>query len=251
LQIENNMFEAFFNGILSFPMWVKQTMYVKIKENLENELQGYIHLVNAQDQFQLYVPTLTYRGKNELKNREHVLGQNYYTFLLGVSNRQNIIEMTLNNFWTLEESSKLFIDCMQKELVHKPDKESLEAIAAYMAGKIRLGEFFKTMGKMDVGQLEQALRIQKEREQKTGEKTKIAAILIEMGIITQEDTKILLMLKEEAKKRFILDFGIGGVNSDIMNEDDSIITLQRNIKQLAQENKILKDRLRKILNITE
>lgn len=245
------MFEKFFEGILSFPLWVKQVMYVKLKENLENELQGYIHLVNAEDQFQLFTPTLTFKGKHELECREQVLGQNFYTFLLGVTNGQDIIEMTLNNFWTLEESSKLFIDCMQKELVHKPEKESIEAIAAYMAGKIRLGEFFKKMGKMDVKQLEQALRMQKEREHKTGERTKIAAILIEMGIITQEDTKILLMVKEEARKRFILDFGISAINPETIDENESIISLQRNIKQLSQENKILKDRLRKILNITE
>lgn len=245
------MFESFFNGILSFPLWVKQVMYVKLKENLENDLGEFISLLNEEDQFELYTPELTFKGKHELELRELRLGQNFYSFLLGVANGQDIIEMTLNNFWTLEESSKLFIDSIQKELIHKPKRELIEAVASYMAGKIRLGEFFKKMGKIDVKQLEGALRLQKERLDKTGENIKIAAVLIEMGYITMEDTKIILMLKEEAKKRFIMDFGISAIQSQTMEDNDSVVMLQRNIKQLSQENRILKDRLRKILNITE
>ncbi len=109
----------------------------------------------------------------------------------------------------------------------------------------------KKLGKIDITQLEKAIREQKER-QKRGENIKIADCMISLGYITEKDVKVLLAFKEESRKRFIMGMGLSFIKADTPSDQQKIYAnMQRQMKKLDQENKILKNRLRKILNIQE
>ena len=120
-----------------------------------------------------------------------------------------------------------------------------------MAGKIRTGEMLKRLGKIDVMQLEKAIRIQKDRNEQN-KPVKMAELMIELGYITEKDVKILLAFKDDAKKRFVMGIGFSLVKPRDEQETQTLVRgMQKEIKRLDEENRILKSRLRKILNIKE
>ena len=139
----------------------------------------------------------------------------------------------------------------KKEFIEIPKCESNYAIIQFLAGKIRTGELLKRLGKIDVIQLETAIREQKSRGQQ-GENAKIAQIMIELGYITEKDVKIVLLFKEESKKRFIMGLGLASLKMDNQETVAQVYqNLQKELKRLEHENRILKARLRKLLNIQE
>ena len=70
--------------------------------------------------------------------------------------------------------------------------------------------------------------------------------------ITEKDVKIVLLFKEESKKRFIMGLGLASLKMDNQETVAQVYqNLQRELKRLEQENRILKARLRKLLNIQE
>ena len=106
------------------------------------------------------------------------------------------------------------------------------------------------LGQLDALQLKQALdeqRVQREM----GHDVKIAEIMIRFGFIKASDIEILLKFKEDAEKRFIMGFGLTTIQFNEHNSKHKqlVINLQREFKKLDQENRILKARLKKILNI--
>lgn len=241
---KNNVFESFINRIFSFPLWVKEILYLQLKENLEATLVD--SDINAQydDVYQFYIPQISFKGKKEFSDREHSHDINTYKFLEGVSQGLSIIEITLNNFWTLEEISKIFTDCIEREYIAIPSSNIVIVTSFYLSSKIRLGEYFKRLGKISLEQLDQALRKQKET-QDAGQKLGIATILIQLGYISEQDTKNLLVIKEESRKRFIFTMD---VNTSSMSETEDVSSLQQSIKQLTNENQYLKSKLREIYN---
>ncbi|ETO18367.1 hypothetical protein RFI_18907 [Reticulomyxa filosa] len=118
-----------------------------------------------------------------------------------------MIEIAMNNFWTMEEVAKYFMLCLEQDYVKQPESVFVYAMAGFMAGKFRTGEYFKRSGKIDVDQLERAIVKQKQTMNENKPKM-IAEIMIEMGLVTEKDTASLLLIKDESKKRFILDASI-------------------------------------------
>lgn len=233
------------------PLWVKQVLYLKTRDKLREELAEFLDVLVTDNLMQYYVPKLTFAGRTELETREKRLPEEFYTFYKCVQNGNDLFEITLANYWTFTQTCSLFVRSIELQYVNIPENESIISIAQFMAGKIRTGEMLKRLGKIDVMQLEKAIRVQKERNEQN-KPVKMAELMIELGYITEKDVKILLAFKDDAKKRFVMGIGFSLVKPRDEQETQTLVRgMQKEIKRLDEENRILKSRLRKILNIKE
>ena len=67
----------FVDKLLSFPLWVKQIIYLRLHQNLSLSLSEDFITVNEHDIFHLYVPTLSFIGKTELiEKKSATIGAN-------------------------------------------------------------------------------------------------------------------------------------------------------------------------------
>ena len=89
--------------------------------------------------------------------------------------------------------------------------------------------------------MEATIRKQKELSS-TGQNVKIAQVMIDLGYITQKDTASLIKLKEEARKRFILDASI--IPENVTANDNKYMA---EIDALKKQNAVLKMKLAKLL----
>ncbi len=243
--------DLFIQNIRNLPIWVKQVITKEILEDLRKKLDEFSQLVDADDLFQYMCPKLTFKGKQELQGRNLRLSEGYYIFMKDLSEGNNIFEITIKNNWTFADSAKIFCRLNELEFLQIDDYLTNKniAIALFIAGKIKTGEFLKRIGKINAIQLEQAIRYQKKLNEE-GRHIKMASILIKMGFITDKGLDSLLLLKDEAKKH--LSFGIGLTSAklpDGSQNDDQIARLQREIARLENENIIMKKRLKKLLNL--
>jgi len=242
--LSKNILELFLDKLLSFPLWVKQVIFLRLHNDLSASLSVDFIKIREDDVFHLYVPILSYAGRTELSERKCGLDTNIYNFLLNVSEGLNILEISMNNFWTMEEVSKYFMLCLDQEYIKMPNSVHLTAMAGFMSGKYRTGEYFKRVGKINVDQLERTIVKQKEYAE-SGTPMKMAEIMISLGYITEKDTYSLLILKEEAKKRFILDANIVPKQATVDSGDSK--RYEDEIAQLTEQNNLLKSKLAKVL----
>ena len=240
--------ELFLNNIYALPLWVRQVVYLKTEQKLSDD---FLELLNPKEPLQFLVPEITFKGKRELEERAGNFSDQFYVFLENCLQKFDIFEITLRNFWTLSETSSLFVRAIEKEFIELPKCESNYVIIQFLANKIRTGELLKRLGKIDVIQLENAIREQKRRLE-AGNNIRIADVMIELGYITERDVKIILLFKDESKKRFIMGLGLASLKMDNQATVAQVYqNMQRELKRLEHENRILKARLRKLLNIKE
>lgn len=241
--------ELFLNNVYALPLWVRQVVYIKTEQKLSEELDDFLDLLNPKEPLQFVVPKITFKGKKELEERSNNLSDQFYIFLENCMEKFDIFEITLRNFWTLSETSAIFVRAVEKEFIEIPDSERNYVIIQFLANKIRTGELLKRLGKIDVIQLENAIREQK-RKVEAGNNIRIADVMIELGYITEKDIKIILLFKEESKKRFIMGLGLASLKMEKQETVAQVYqNMQRELKRLEHENRILKSRLRKLLNI--
>ena len=141
----------------------------------------------------------------------------------------------------MEEVAKYFIFCIEQGYIERPVNIEIDAMAGFIAGKFRTGEYFKEKGIISDEQLEKAVDISAKSRKK------FAEILVDMGLITQDDVSVMLTFKEEAKKRFVLDYNAvpQGKNEFCSKEDEYI----KEIEELKAENEKLKKRIIRLLEI--
>lgn len=242
--MKKSLLDTFVEKLFDFPLWVKQVIHIRLREHLETFLSEDFINVKSQDSFHLYVPTLSYVGKTELLEKAGNFEENIYTFLTQIEENNNIITMALNNFWTIEEIAKHFMFCCEQNFIKSPVPNAIMIMAGYLAGKYRTGEYFKRIGKINIDQLEHTIRIQKELREK-GERPLFVELMIEFGYITEADSKALLIIKEQASKRFIIDTDLIPEGKSIDGKDlDKYIA---EVNDLKQENAKLKSQLNKIV----
>ena len=244
--LTKNILRIFLDKLLVFPLWVKQIIYLRLYQNLTTYLSEDFVELKEDAIFHLYIPVLTFLGRTELSEKKGGYDSNIYNFLSNVAEGLTVLEISMNNFWTMEEVAKYFILCLEQNYIKTPEVVHIEAMAGFMSGKFRTGEYFKRIGKIDVDQLEQVI-IKQSEQIKTGNRTKIAEIMISLGFITEKDTSSLLVIKEESKKRFILDSGIVPRESAVTPVNQDLVSCQEQIAKLTEQNNLLKDRLSKIL----
>lgn len=243
--------DLFIQNIKNLPIWVKQVVTREILEDLRKKLDEFSQLIEGEELFQYMCPKLTFKGKQELVQRSLKLSEGYYIFLKDLSEGNNIFEITIKNNWTFADSAKIFCRLNELEYLQINDYQTNKniAVALFIAGKIKTGEFIKRIGKINAIQLEQAIRYQKQLNDE-GRHIKMASVLIKMGFITDKGLDSLLLLKEEARKHLPLGVGLTSVKlPDGSQSEDQLVRMQREIARLENENIIMKKRLKKLLNL--
>ena len=241
----------FIKNIDNLPIWAKQVVVNIFVGDIEKKIQEMLHLLNSKKMFQYLEPTLSILGKTELAERSHNLSEGCYVFMEDVSNNYSIFDITVKNNWSLADTVKIFVKLFNLEFIRIPqeDSETNMAIALFIAGEIRIGEFLKRLGKINSEQLEQALRYQKQLNEE-GRHIKMASILIKMGFLSSEGLDSLLIYKEESKRRIPVSIGLTSVQFDNAEEEQNQVRgLQREISRLESENAIMKKRLKTLLNL--
>ena len=187
--------DLFIQNIKNLPIWVKQVVTREILEDLRKKLDEFSQLIEGEDLFQYMCPKLTFKGKQELMQRTLKLSEGYYIFLKDLSEGNNIFEITIKNNWTFADSAKIFCRLNELEYLQINDYQTNKniAVALFIAGKIKTGEFIKRIGKINAIQLEQAIRYQKQLNDE-GRHIKMASVLIKMGFITDKGLDSLLLL---------------------------------------------------------
>ncbi len=246
--------DLFIQNIKNLPIWVKQVMAKEIADDLKAKLDEFNELIQGEDLFQYMCPKVTFKGRQELEQKVLRLSEGYYIFMKDLIEGCNIFEITLKNNWALADSAKIYTRLLELEYIQQPEdiiSSKTSAVALFIAGKIRTGEFLKRINKINVAQLEQAIRYQKELNDE-GRHIKMASILIKLGFVTDKGLDSLLLLKDESKKRLNPALGFISIKyKDAQDEQNQIYRMQREIARLENENIIMKKRLKKILNINE
>ena len=241
--MKKNILNAFIEKLKAFPLWIKQVIFLYLYKDLKEATSDDFIETNEEDMLNLFVPTLSYVGRTELEERAKGFEPNLYTFLECVESEMSLLEVALNNFWTLEETCKHFLAAVDADLIKAPIPPKIIAMAGFMAGRYRTGEYFKRVGKINVDQLELTIRRQKELTDQ-GQKAKIAQIMIDLGFVTEKDTHDLMIIKEEARKRFILDASI--IPEGVTGNDSKYVA---EIEELKKQNAVLKAKLAKLLSM--
>lgn len=243
----NNLYTDFAQKILNLPLWVKEIVYFMLKKNLQETLPCSNIDTREEDLYQYLCPEITYAGKKQYeKLQANSPNSDDAKFLQALLQNLSIIEITLNNAWTLEETSQIYYSCIENQFVAVPENPVILAKAAYFANKIRIGEYLKRVGVINVDQLEQAMRIQRDSEL-ANEKRGFASILVDMGFVTRNDTDNILLIKQESKKRFILNFNTSESSTETTNL--ALEESEKQIEKLSYENRLLKAKLREMLNL--
>ena len=246
--MKKNIFKLFLEKALGVPFWVKQVIYIKLAKEMRDCFCEDFLREHQDDIFSTFVPTLTFKGKTELLEHKCGLDTNIYNFLQNCANEYSMIEISVNTFLSMEEVAKYFEFCLDQNFVKLPQSNEVHAMAGYISGKYRIGEYFKQKGELSDEQLQQAILAHRDAQESNNPK-KFGEILIELGYVTEADLKALLVLKEEAKKRFILDY-----NALPKSETAYVSASQKDekeIEELKKENEKLKRKLLQLLELVK
>lgn len=244
--MSNNNLQRLMESILNAPLWVQEVIYLDIKNHLEKTIPLATNQTQENEIYPAYYPEITYKGRHELETHEHNLDFNVYKYLKCALDKQRVIDITLNNFWTLEESSSYLALCIKMEMIKPPVDTVVNAEIFYLAGEIRLGEYVKRINKINIDELDDILRRQKHRNENNPDtRIKIGEIMVEMGLVANKDIDKIIYIKNEAKKRFIITNSPSATSIATSNNAEN----NELIKKLTAENKLLKDKLRVIFNI--
>lgn len=215
MQITNkNLFKLLIKEIYNLPVWIKQIIYLELKEEFESSpMKTYQDTISKDTCLQLYVPKLTYAGKKEIEKKSGKYSNDVYSVLEAAFQQLSIIEISIANNWSFFECSRHFIDAINSELIVGPISPVIKGTALYMSGQIRLGEYFVKINKITIDQLDEALRTQKHMEESVGDKPGLADVMVQLGYLTKEDTEGILLLKKDCLRRY---------ESDILNETESL-----------------------------
>lgn len=237
-KLKRNFLTQFLNKISGFPGWIKEIIYIKLSEDIDKDNQ-------LAYTFATYKPILTYKGRCELDFKKSGFDTNIYNILDASDNDCSISEMILNTYMSMEEIAGYFLFCVDEGYFELPDNSQILNIAGFLAGKYRTGEYFVKDGIISENELDTAIKTQ---ENDTHHK-KFGQYLIDLGLITQKQLDTVIHIKEEAKKRFILDHNeVPKITQEYSNEIDSY---KKQIEDLKNENTKLKSRLEQLLTMVK
>ena len=246
--MKKNILDLFLEKVLDVPLWIKQVIYLKLEKEMKELSCDNFLKEHPNDIFSTFVPTLTFKGKTELTERKCGLDNNIYNFLQGCANEYSMVEICVNTLLSMEEVAKYYELCLEQNFIKVPDSKEIHAMAGFIAGKFRTGEYFKQKGVLSVDQLQQAILANRDA-QESGNPKKFGEILIELGFIKEDDIKALVILKEEAKKRFILDYNTVPKPETTFTNDNQ--KYEEEIANLKDENLKLKRKMLQLLELVK
>jgi len=203
--MKRNIFLLFIQELTSFPLWVKQVILYYLRKDLESYLSDDLITTDEDKIFHIFRPMISKAGMEELdkKNEEHDEG--IYKFLFDCANNLSILEISIEEKYSMEDISKLFTFCYSKEYIKQDIPVSVLAVAQFIAGECMTGEYFEKIGKLTDEQTNIILSQQKVQD-KNGKHKMFAELMVENKFVEPKDVKSLITLKEEAKRKAVLDF---------------------------------------------
>jgi hypothetical protein len=228
--------------MISFPLWIKQTIFLNLSKDLTTYLSNEFLDVEEGELFHVYKPNLSELGQTELLTKESKFDESIYSFLNCCSKGMSLIEIAIENNFTMEEVSKAFTFCKLSGFFSTEVPNLVSAIAGFIAGKYRTGEYFIRAGKMTIEQLDEVLNKQQEMND-SGKHVFIAELMVQMGFVRELDVKSIIFMKEEAGKRFSLD--PNEVPSISLEKEDYDIRVENT--RLKEENEILRQKMDALL----
>ena len=240
--MSKSLFIDYMEKLLAFPLWIKQTIFLNLSNDLTNYLSNEFLDVKEGDLFHIYKPSLSELGQNELLTKESKFDESIYSFMNCCNRGMSLIEIAIENSFTMEEVAKAFTFCKTSGFFSKEVPNLVSAIAGFIAGKYRTGEYFIRAGKMTIEQLDEVLNKQQEINA-SGKHVFIAELMVQMGFVREVDVKSIIFMKEEAGKRFSLN---PDEIPNIALEKESYDIRVENAR-LKEENEILKQKLDAIL----
>ena len=202
--MKKNIFEIFLNKVFNVPLWIKQVMFIKLSKEMEELGCDESLRKNQNGILSTYAPILTYKGETELSEKKCGLDNNIYNFLQCCSDGYSLIEISVNSFFTMEETAKYFVFCVDQNFIKKPELEEIYSMAEFISGKTQ---------------------------------TNI------------EETEFVLRLKNESKKRLILDYNsLPTVKTEYANDSEKY---EEEINNLKSENAKLKRKLQQLLTLVK
>ena len=253
VNLKDTLFSTYFDKFLSYPLYIKQAMYMHLRSEFEEKLNESPH--SDSSEYCLYVPSITNSGKEELKTKYSEHSPNLYKFLADAANDLSMVEIALHNFWSLEEAAMFNAEAVSNGYVVPPERDSIVAMMLYCAARIRIGEYLLKRGTISEEQNEFVIQKQKELE-KQGKWKKFVELLVEEGFVTQNDTKAILYVKDECKKRFeFMDSSNQNALPDNVVMMDSSNQSQKYTPQMLEkiikEHKILKTKMKAIVAVLQ
>ncbi len=230
--MQRNFLDKFLEKISNFPCWIKEIIYLRLQKDIHPE--GELAYT-----FATFKPILSDKGRCELTNRQSGFDLNIYNIFDYCDKGATISDITLNTYLSMEEVANYFLFAVDEGYIQIPDNSQILNIAGFLAGKYRTGEYFVQDGIISEKQLDDAVLNYEHRAKQNNKK--FGQSLIEMGLISQKQLNIILSIKEEAKKRFILDHN---ELPKISEADDYEVQ----INNLKQENQKLKEQIKELLS---
>ena len=240
--MSKSLFIDYMDKMKSFPLWIKQTIFLDLSTDLETYLSNEFLDVKEDELFHVYKPVLSELGQDELLTKESKFDESIYSFLTCCSKGMSLIEIAIENNFTMEEVAKAFTFCKTSGFFSVEVPRLVSAIAGFIAGKYRTGEYLVRAGKMTIDQLDEVLEKQKELKDK-GEHVFIAELMVKMGFVRDIDVKSVIFMKEEAGKRFSLN---PDEMPSIALEKESYDIRVENTR-LKEENEILREKMNAVL----
>ena len=246
-QSQKSQYKDIVTVFSSFPMWLQQSLFVDFKEQLnlispDSMLKDF----EKKELFTLYVPNLTHSGEHELESKANKLPQSVYNFLEDVSKGLNITEMAIKNNLPINVLASTFINCLERELIAIVRHEKILHLANYLAGKIITGEFLCRIGKISRMDMNEAFNYQTLIQNRRGQKVDTINILVAKKYISKEYVKSVIKYYMDGKRK------IKDVNTEVIacNSDLDIETLKSTNEKLLKDNMLMREQLRKILNLS-
>jgi hypothetical protein len=240
--MSKSLYLGFMEKMLAFPLWIKQSIFLGLSKDLTNYLSNEFLDVEEGELFHIYQPELSELGQNELLTKESKFDESIYSFLGCCAKGMSLIEIAIENNFTMEEVSKAFTFCKTSGFFSKDVPKLVAAIAGFIAGKYRTGEYFIRAGKMTIDQLDKVLNKQQEMNE-SGKHVFIAELMVQMGYVRELDVKSVIFMKEEAGKRFSLN--AEEVPSIAMEQENYDIRVENT--KLKEENEILTQKMDALL----
>ena len=240
--MSKSLFIDYMDKLCSYPLWIKQVIFLNLSNDLTQYLSNEFLDVQEGDLFHVYKPSLSEHGQNELFTKESGYDESIYSFLNCCVKHMSLIEIAIENNLTMEEVAKAFTFCKTSKLFSHEVPNLVSAIAGFIAGKYRTGEYLVRAGKMTIEQLDEVLTRQQEIKD-SGKHVFIAELMVQMGFVKEKDVKSIIFMKEEAGKRFSL-------KTDEMPNisfDQETYDLQVENTRLKEENEILRQKMDAVL----
>lgn len=253
LSIEEKMPSHFYFDILlkdieSLPIWVKQAIFVELRDHLNKETPfDSLETISKQNLIQLFRPNLSMTGIKTINDGSiHSYGcdfeqtEDMLVFMQEVTKKPRIIDICQTLEWKLSKCCRALVDCIQYNLIEPIYSDFISSTVYFLANKIRIGEYLVRTGKITVEQLDMALYSQKYTEQTLGDRIYLAQILVNLRYISPNDYENILFLKEFGEEIYSKN-----LNNNISGVQDNVEKLKKELLSLRDERSNLRENLSK------